>query len=54
MLIVENRGATGSGLELVTDPCEHYNKPSDSIKGGDILNRLNDCQLLKNASFLWR
>jgi hypothetical protein len=28
--------------------CEHGNEPSGSIKGGELLDQLSDCQLLKD------
>jgi hypothetical protein len=38
---------SGSGF------CEHGNEPSGSIKGGEFLDQLNDCQLLKKDSGPW-
>jgi len=31
----------------VASPCEHDIEPSGSIKGGEFLDLLSDCQLLK-------
>jgi hypothetical protein len=36
--------------KTVADPSEHSNEPSDSIKGGEFLDLLSDCQLLKKDS----
>jgi hypothetical protein len=33
--------------------CEHGNEPSGSVKGGEFLNWLSDCQLLKKEPVLW-
>jgi hypothetical protein len=33
--------------------CERGNEPSGSIKGGEFLDHLNGCQLLKKISALW-
>jgi len=33
--------------------CEHDNEPSGFIKGGEFLNELSDCQLLKKNSAMW-
>jgi hypothetical protein len=30
--------------------CEHGNEPSSFIKGGEFLDQLSDCQLLKKDS----
>jgi hypothetical protein len=38
---------SGSGLGPVAGSFEHGNKPSDSIKGGEFLEQLNDYRLLK-------
>jgi hypothetical protein len=32
---------------------EHSNEPSGSIKGGEFLDKLSDCQLLKKVSAPW-
>jgi len=37
----------------VAGSCEHDNEPSGSIKGGELLEQLNEYQLLKNGSSLW-
>jgi hypothetical protein len=34
----------------VAGSCEDGNEPSGSIKGGEFLGYLSDCQLLKNYS----
>jgi hypothetical protein len=36
-----------------TASCEHGNEPSGSIKGGEFLDKLSDCQLLKKDSDPW-
>jgi hypothetical protein len=33
--------------------CEHGNEPSGSIKGGEFVDYLDDCQLLKKDSTPW-
>jgi hypothetical protein len=33
--------------------CEHGNEPSDSIKGGEFLNQLSICQLLRKDLTPW-
>jgi len=33
--------------------CEHSNEPSVSIKGGEFLDKLSDCYLLKKGSASW-
>jgi hypothetical protein len=33
--------------------CEHGNEPSGSIKGGEFVGQLCDCQLLKKDSASW-
>jgi hypothetical protein len=33
--------------------CEHGNEPSGSIKCGEFLDQLSDCQLLKKNSARW-
>jgi hypothetical protein len=30
--------------------CEHGNEPSGSIKGGEFVDQLSDCQLVKKDS----
>jgi hypothetical protein len=37
----------------VTGSCEHGNGPSGSIKVGEFLDWLSDCQLLKKDSAAW-
>jgi hypothetical protein len=37
----------------VAGPCEHSNEPSGSINGGEFLEWLSDCQLLKKDSAPW-
>jgi hypothetical protein len=37
----------------VAGSCEHGNKPSGSIKGGEFLDFLSDCQLPKKDSVPW-
>jgi hypothetical protein len=37
----------------VADCCEHGNEPSRSIKGGEFLDLLSDCQLFKKDSAPW-
>jgi hypothetical protein len=37
----------------VAGSCEHGNEPSGSIKGGEFLDQLSDCQLLKKDSAPW-
>jgi len=39
--------SSGSGLGLAVRSCEHDNETSDSIKREEFLERLSDCQLLK-------
>jgi hypothetical protein len=34
----------------VADSCEHVNELSGSVKGGEFLDYLSDCQLLKKGS----
>jgi hypothetical protein len=34
----------------VVGSCEHRNEPLDSTKGGEILDSLSDCWLLRNSS----
>jgi len=41
---------SGSGLGPVAGCCEHGNEPSGSVKGGELLDWLRDCQLLKKDS----
>jgi hypothetical protein len=33
--------------------CEHGNEPSGCLKGGELLDWLSDCQLLKKDSAPW-
>jgi hypothetical protein len=35
------------GPDPVAGSCDHYNEPSDSMKVGDFLSYLSDCQLSK-------
>jgi hypothetical protein len=37
----------------VTGSCEHDNEISGSIKGREFLDRMNDCQFLKNDYAAW-
>jgi hypothetical protein len=37
----------------VTDPCEHGNEPSDSIKRRVFRHQLSDCQIIKKDSAPW-
>jgi hypothetical protein len=43
----------GSGEGPVTGSCEHDNKPSGSVKGGEFLDKLRHCQLLNKKSTPW-
>jgi hypothetical protein len=43
-------GAYGLGLGPMVGSCEHGNEPSDSIKGGELVDYPSDCQLLKKDS----
>jgi hypothetical protein len=45
--------ASGSGQGTVLRSCEHGNEPSSSIKGGEFIDSLSACQLLKNDSAPW-
>jgi hypothetical protein len=45
--------SSGSGWGPVAGSCEHDNEPSGSIKGGDFLYKLSDCQFLKKDSAEW-
>jgi hypothetical protein len=38
---------------VAADSCEHGNKPSVSIEGGEFLDWLSDYQLLKKDSAPW-
>jgi hypothetical protein len=40
----------GSGQEPVAGTCEHVNEYSGSIKGGEFLDYLSDCQLIKDSA----
>jgi hypothetical protein len=33
--------------------CEHGNEPSSTVKGGEFLDKLGDCQLLKKDVASW-
>jgi len=37
----------------VAGSCGHGNEPSVAIKGGELLNKLSDCQILKKDSAPW-
>jgi hypothetical protein len=37
----------------VTDFCEHGNEPSDSVKGGEFLDKLSCYQLIKEGPTCW-
>jgi hypothetical protein len=37
-------------IGLVASSCEQGNEPSNSIKGGEILDQLSDYQLLKDSA----
>jgi hypothetical protein len=39
-----------TGQKPVAGPCEHGNEPSGLIKGGDYLDWMSDCQLLKDSA----
>jgi hypothetical protein len=41
-----------SGYGLVMNFCEHGNEPVGSVKGGEFLDYLSDCQCLKKDSAL--
>jgi hypothetical protein len=45
--------SAGSGWDPVAGSCEYGNEPSGSIKGGDGIDQLSDCQLLKKDSAAW-
>jgi hypothetical protein len=42
--------SSGSGWGQLTGCSEHGNKPSGSIKGGESVDKLSDCWLLKKDS----
>jgi hypothetical protein len=42
--------SSGSGQGQVAGSCEHGNEPSCSIKGGEFIDLLSDCQLLKDSA----
>jgi hypothetical protein len=42
--------STGSEWNQVADSCEHSYKLSGSIKVGEFLDQLGDCQLLKDSA----
>jgi hypothetical protein len=52
-LKTENEGWNAFNLTRETGSCEHGNAPSGSIKGGEFLDYLSDCQLLKKDSAPW-
>jgi hypothetical protein len=41
--------SSGSGQGSAADFCEHGNEPSNSIKGGEFLEKLSDCQFPKKG-----
>jgi hypothetical protein len=45
--------SSGSGYGPVAGCCENGNEPSGSIKGGEFLDSLSDCQLLNKDFALW-
>jgi hypothetical protein len=45
--------SSGSGQGTVTGSCEHSNESLDSIKGGGFLDKLSDCQRLKDSCIWW-
>jgi hypothetical protein len=45
--------SSGSGYEPVAGSCEHGNKHSGSIKGGEFLRQLSDCWLFEKDSAPW-
>jgi hypothetical protein len=53
--MVGSCGLDASGVEQgnVAGSCEHDNEPSGSIKGGQLLDQLSDCWLLKKDSAPW-
>jgi hypothetical protein len=42
--------SSGSGQVPVAGSCEHCNESSDSIKGGEFLDQLTDCQHRKDSA----
>jgi hypothetical protein len=45
--------ASGSGYGPVAGFCEHRNESSGSTEGGEFLDKLSDCQLLKKDYSQW-
>jgi hypothetical protein len=45
--------SSGTGWGPVVGFCEHGNKPLASMKGGEFLDQLSDCWLLKKDSASW-
>jgi hypothetical protein len=39
---------TGLEWDLLVGYCEHHNEPSVSIKGMEFLDKLRECQLIKD------
>jgi hypothetical protein len=33
----------------MASPCDHSSEPSGSVKGGEFLDQLSDCQVLKDS-----